>query len=184
MKKGVLATILTVCLLFTSLACCASAASIEVGEIVSTARICPGTTIEQKLDKPTVEGGIYAQGWEVKTYNGLWIPYDGEPIDEYAGTFSVRYFVSDVDGNYTYSNECVVTTGHNPKGNYEADGTSHWRVCADCGGQVGKEAHTTMGEDASAGDKVCQVCGHVRTSQWTGLLAFFEWIMNLITSLF
>lgn len=184
MKKRVLATVLTVCLLFSALACVANAATIEVGEIISNVRICPGTTIDQKVEKPTIEVGVYAQGWEVKTADGLWIPYDGEPIDEYAGTFSIRYFASDAQGNYYYSpNECVVTTGHNPKGSYQYDALSHWKICADCGGEADVETHTHMGSTATSGDKVCQVCGHVRTPQWTGLLSFFDWIFALITAL-
>ena len=183
MKKRVLATILTVCLLFSAMACVASAeASILVGDIDVSKRICPGDYIDfDFMAKPEIKGvDIFAEGWEIKTYGADWVPYTGEPVSEYAGTFSIRYFVADSQGSYFYSNECVVTAKHNPKGNYEYDGTSHWRVCADCDKPAGKEAHTHLGSDADAAEDICQVCGHKRTPQWTGFLAFFDWIMAVV----
>lgn len=185
MKKRVLATILTVCLLFSVMACVASAESgISVGEIISTKRVCPGDIIDfSVIEKPVIEGGVYAHGWEVQTADGAWIPYDGEPIEAKAGTFNIRYFAASANGEYTYSNECVVTAKHNPAGSYEYSGTDHWRVCVDCGGQADYGHHTHLSGTATAAQRVCEVCGHVRTSQYTGLLAFWEWIMALITSL-
>ena len=185
MKKRVLATILTVCLLFSVMACVASAESgITVGEIISSKRVCPGDIIDfDVIEKPTVSGGVYAQGWEIQTADGAWIPYDGEPIEAKAGTFNVRYFAASANGEYSYSNECVVTAKHNPAGQYEYSGTDHWRVCVDCGGQADYGHHTHLKSDATAANNVCEVCGHVRTSQWTGLLGFIEWLMALLTSL-
>ena len=185
MKKRVLATILTVCLLFSVMACVASAAtSVSVGEIISTKRICPGDIIDFNfIPRPETEGGIYAEGWEIQTVDGVWVPYDGQPISEKAGVFGLRYFAADAQGQYAYSNVCTVTAKHNPTGGYESSGTDHWRVCADCGGEVDKEGHDHLAGNATAANKVCSVCGHVRTSQWTGMLAFIEWLMALIGSL-
>ena len=186
MKKRVLATILTVCLLFSVLACVASAeGEISVAEIVSTKRICPGDVIDDYfIEAPEVTGPVYSEGWEIQKADGTWIPYNGEPIGEKAGTFAIRYFAANIDGEiYGYSNECIVTAKHNPKGDYEMSGTDHWRVCADCGGEADKGGHDHLAEGATAANKVCTVCGHRRTSQWTGLLAFQEWIMALIGSL-
>lgn len=185
MKKRVLATILTVCLLFSVLACVANAeASITIGEIISSKRICPGDVIDfEFIARPETEGGIYAEGWEIKTADGIWVPYDGEPISENAGTFSIRFFAADAQGNYAYSNECVVTAKHNPSGAYQMSGTDHWRVCVDCGAETDKGGHDHLAEGATADNKVCSVCGNVRTSQWTGILAFWEWIMLIIMSL-
>ena len=185
MKKRVLATILTVCLLFSVMACVASADSgISVGEIDVSKRICPGDVIDfDFIARPEIEGGVYAEGWEIESADGAWIPYDGTPIHEKAGTFKIRYFAASATGEYAYSNECVVTAKHNPAGQYEYSGTDHWRVCVDCGGQTEKGGHTHLSGTATAANKVCSVCGHVRTSQYTGLLAFWEWVMALITSL-
>ncbi len=181
MKKRVLATILTVCLLFSVMVCMSSAAGIEVGEIISSKRICPGDVIDfDFIARPEIEGGVYAEGWEIKTEDGVWVPYDGEPIDERAGTFELRYFATDAQGNYAYSNECVVTAKHNPDGTYEASGTDHWRICQDCGGETDYGHHDHLGASATAANKVCSVCGHVRTSQWTGLLGFWEWLIGLL----
>ncbi len=185
MKKRVLATILTVCLLFSVMACVASAASdITIGEIISSKRICPGNTIDFNfIPRPETEGGIYSEGWEITNANGDWVPYDGEPISENAGTFKLRYFAADADGEYAYSNECVVTAAHNPTGGYQMSGIEHWRICADCGADAEIGAHDHLSADATANNKVCTVCGHVRTSQYTGILAFFEWILDLVFSL-
>ena len=186
MKKRVLATILAVCLIFSVMACMASAsADFTVAEIISSKRICPGDVIDDNfIEAPEVTGPVYAEGWEIKYEDGEWYPYDGQPIAEDAGVFTVRYFVANADGtSYAYSNECTVIAKHNPKGNYEASGTDHWRVCADCGGECEKGGHDHLAEGATAANKVCTICGHRRTSQWTGLLAFWEWIMALIGSL-
>ena len=188
MKKRVLATILTVCLLFSVLACVAGAADedadIIVGDIISSKRICPGDVIDFNfIPEPTIEGGVYAKGWEITTADGIWVPYDGEPISENAGTFSVRYFAVDAKGDGDRSNECVVTVAHNPSGAYEYSGTDHWRVCLDCGGQADKGGHTHLSSTSTSADKVCRVCGHVRTSQWTGMLVFWEYILMIIMSL-
>ncbi len=185
MKKRVLATILTVCLLFSVLACVASAeGEISVADIISTKRICPGDVIDfNVIARPETEGGIYTEGWEIQTVDGVWLPYDGEPISEKAGTFKLRYFATDAQGNYAYSNECTVTAKHNPDGPYEYSGTDHWRVCKDCGGQCEHGYHDTLSGSATAANKVCSVCGQVRTSQWTGVLGFWEWLIALIMSL-
>lgn len=186
MKKRVLATILSVCLLFSVMACVASAESgITIAEIVSSKRICPGDVIDDYfIEAPVAEGPVYSEGWEIQTADGKWVPYDGSPISENAGTFTIRYYAANVDGSiYGYSNECVVTAKHNPKGDYETSGTDHWRICADCGGQCEKGGHDHLAENATSANKVCSVCGHRRTSQWTGILAFWEWIMALIGSL-
>lgn len=186
MKKRVLATILSVCLLFSVMACMASASSdFTVAEIISSKRICPGDVIDDNfIEAPEVTGPIYAQGWEISYEDGIWFPYEGDPIAEDVGTFAIRYFVANADGtSYAYSNECVVTAKHNPKGGYETSGTDHWRVCDDCGAECEKGGHDHLSESATAANKVCSICGHRRTSQWTGLLAFWEWIMSLISSL-
>ena len=188
MKKRVLATLLAVCLLFSAMACVAGAATGEadiiIADIVTSKRICPGDVIDfDFIARPETEGGIYAEGWEIKTEDGVWMPYDGQPISEDAGTFSIRFFAADAQGHYAYSNECVVTAAHNPSGAYEYSGTDHWRICVDCGGQTDKGGHTHLGADATTSNKVCTVCGSVRTSQWTGLLAFWEWLLALIGSL-
>ena len=184
MKKRVLATILTVCLLFSVMACMASAADVTVGEIICSKRICPGDVIDfDFIARPEIEGGVFAEGWEIKSEDGVWIPYDGEPIDERAGSFEIRYFATDAQGNYDYSNVCLVTAKHNPDGAYQSSGTDHWRICQDCGGVADKGGHTHLSSSATAANKVCEVCGHVRTSQWTGLLGFWEWLIALISSL-
>ena len=184
MKKRVLATILTVCLLFSAMACVASAANVELGEIVRSVRICPGKVIDDNvMKKPVVKGYPKGEGWEVQTEDGLWVPYDGEPIDERQADFNLRYFAVDYADNYVYSNECAVRVDHNPIGDYHYSGTDHWRLCDDCDGQADKEGHTHLGNNPTANNKVCQVCGHVRTSQWTGILAFLEWIGALIGAL-
>lgn len=187
MKKRVLATMLAVCLLFSVFACVASAeGEILVDEIISSKRLCPGDVIDEYfIEAPEVSGAVYAEGWEIQRADGSWVPYNGEPINEKAGTvIMIRYFAANIDGSaYGYSNECTVTVKHNPKGDYEASGTDHWRICADCGGEADKGPHDHLAEGATAANKVCSVCGHRRTSQWTGLLAFWEWIMALIGSL-
>ena len=139
MKKRVLATILAVCLLFSVMACMANAADdFVIAEIISNERICPGDVIDDNFIKaPKVDGPVYAEGWEIKYEGSEWMPYDGEPIAENAGVFAIRYFAANADGSsYAYSNECIVTAKHNPKGGYEASGTDHWRVCDDCGAET------------------------------------------------
>lgn len=184
MKKRVLATILTVCLLFSVMACMASAASVEIGEIVANVRICPGKVIDEKvIASPEVKGYPKSAGWEIQTEDGLWVPYGGEPIGERQADFKLRYFTVDYSNNYTYSNECAVRVAHNPIGDYHYSGTDHWRLCDDCGGEAEKDGHTHLANNPSADNKVCQVCGHVRTSQWTGILSFIEWLMALVGAL-
>lgn len=181
MKKRVLATVFTVCLLFGALACVASAASVTVGEIVSSVRICPGKIIDSDvIDEPVVKGYPKGSGWEIQKDDGLWVPYDGQPLTGEGTSFNLRYFTVDYSDNYEYSNVCVVRVAHNPIGDYQYSGTDHWRVCDDCGGQAEKEGHTHLKGEPTAADKVCKVCGHVRTPQYTGILSFIEWFMAVI----
>ncbi len=184
MKKRVLATILAVCLLFSVMACVASAASdIVVGDIISSKRICPGDIINFAfIERPEIEcQEIKSEGWEIQRADGIWVPYNGKSIAEDAGTFNLRYFVADTYGNYGYSNVCVVIAKHNPSGAYQTSGTDHWRVCSDCGAEAEKGGHDHL-SDATPENKVCSVCGHVRTSQYTGLITFWNWLINLIFS--
>lgn len=184
MKKRVLATILAVCLLFSVMACGAGAAvtDIVVNDIVSNIRICPGKIIDENvIAEPNVEGYEKVSGWEVKLSNGTWLPYDGKGVQE--DVVALRYFAVDYAGNYEYSNECTVRVEHNPVGDYQYSGTDHWRVCDDCGGQADKGGHTHLGAEAAAKDKVCQVCGHVRTSQYNGLLSFWEWLLPTVMAI-
>lgn len=185
MIKKILSIVMCVCLLMGLAAFSVSAAALPTieAEIPVVVRICPGTTVEDKLDAPEVTGNIYSQGWEIKFVGGDWIPYDGEALDKYDDGCQLRYFAANAVGEYVYSNECVVTMAHNPQGSYKYSGTDHWRECADCGGQADKGGHTHLGADATSAANICQVCGHKRTSQYTGILAFWEWIMALIGSL-
>lgn len=186
MKKRVFAALITVCLLFSVLSCVASAAlDITVGEIPVVVRVCPGQAIN--IEMP--EFDVYSQGWQIKTVDGVWIPYDMSPLTEADDGKEIRYFVANEIGEFEYSdNTCTLIVEHNPDGEYKYDGMYHWRECQDCDGQVDKEGHTTLGSDATSEDKVCKVCGQVRTSQYTGLLAFWNWLMNdllaVIMSLF
>lgn len=188
MKKRILAVAITVCLLFTALTCVANAATgVSAGEIISEKRICPGKTLN--LEEPEVNGFAAYQGWEIQTSDGVWVPYDGYALSESDSGKLVRYFVATAAGEYSYSETedgepsyCLITVKHNPTGSYKYDGMSHWRDCADCGGQADKEAHTTLGSDATEGDKTCTVCGQRRTSQYTGIIAFWNWLMTLIMS--
>lgn len=183
MKKRVLAALITVCLLFSVFACVASAApNIIVGEVIASQRVCPGEVLD--IEAPDVLGETYAEGWEIKTVDGVWVPYEaGQIITEDDNGREVRYFAANEIGEYVYStNTCVLVVKHNPQGAYEYDGMYHWRDCSDCGGQADKGGHTTLEGTATSGDKVCKVCGQVRTSQYTGILAFWEWLMNLIMS--
>ena len=184
MTKKVLSAILSVCLLFGVFSCLASAAAIPTidSELPVKVRICPGRVID--IDAPEVSGNVYAEGWEIKVVGGEWIPYDGEPLDRYDDGAYIRYFVANSVGGYAYSNEALLIVDHNPIGDYKYSGTDHWRDCADCDGQADKGGHTTLGSNATAADNICKVCGHRRTSQYTGILAFWEWVMALIGSLF
>ncbi len=180
--KKVLAIALCLCTLFCVFAVPASAAKIFVDEIVSEIRICPGKNINDSLEAPEVSGVIYSQGWEVLSADGIWIPYDGSPLEE--GEMYIKYFAADPANNYGESNVCHVIVDHNPQGGYEYDGMYHWRDCSDCGGQADKEAHTTLDHGYTPNEKVCQVCGQVRTSQYTGIKAFIAWLMSVITIFF
>lgn len=183
MTKKVLSAIICVCLLFCTFSCVASAAAIPVieSEIPAKVRVCPDTVIN--VTAPEVSGNVYSEGWEIKYVGGDWIPYDGEPLTKDADGASIRYFAANAVGGYAYSNEAIIVLEHNPVGAYKYDGTNHWRECDDCGGQANYGGHTTLGESATAKDNICKVCGHVRTSQYTGILVFWEWLMALITSL-
>lgn len=183
MTKKLLSVILSVCLLFGVFSCIASAAAIPVleGEIPVRVRICPGKVID--IDHPEVTGNVYSEGWEIKLIGGDWIPYDGEPLDKNDDGASIRYFAANAVGGYVYSNEAILIVDHNPIGSYKYSGTDHWRDCADCDGQAEKGGHTTLGEGATAADNVCKICGHRRTSQYNGILVFWEWLMALIGSL-
>lgn len=184
MTKKVLSVILSVCLLFGVFACFAGAAAIPTieTEIPVKVRICPGSVID--VEAPEIKGNVYSEGWEIKIVGGDWIPYDGEPLNarEHAGA-TIRYFAANSVGGYAYSNEAELILDHNPIGDYKYNGTDHWRDCADCDGQAEKGGHTTLGEDAKQADNVCKVCGHRRTSQYNGILAFWEWLMALIGTL-
>ena len=183
MTKKVLSVLLSVCLMFGVLACFASAAAIPTidSEIPVKVRICPGAVIN--VEAPEVNGNVYSEGWEIKVVGGDWIPYDGEALDKSDDGAHIRYFAGNAVGGYAYSNEALVVVDHNPIGDYKYDGTDHWRDCADCDGQASKGGHTTLGSDASAANNVCKICGQRRTSQYNGLLTFWEWLMALITSL-
>ena len=187
MKKRVLATMLTVCLLFSVMACMASAANVTVGEIIVSKRICPGDVIDfDFIERPAIEGGVFSEGWEILSEDDVWIPYDGEPIDKYDDGATIRYYACNEAGDYSYSNECIIAVAHNPIGSYKSDGMNHWRECNDCGGQAQKGAHTHLDEgmdEAAVKDNICKVCGHKRTPQYTGIKAFLAWVMALITSL-
>ena len=183
MTKKVLSVILSVCLLFGVFACFASAAAIPTieTEIPVKVRICPGAVID--VEAPEIKGNVYSEGWEIKVVGGDWIPYDGEPLDKNDDGAYIRYFAANSVGGYAYSNESLVVVAHNPKGEYHYSGTDHWRICEDCKGESDKGGHTTLGADATQADNVCKICGHRRTAQYNGLLAFWEWLMALITSL-
>lgn len=177
--KKVLALALCLCVLFCIFAVPASAANIIVDEIVSETRICPGKTLDDALEAPVVTGVVYSEGWEILSQDGIWIPYDGSPLEE--GEMYIQYFAAGPANDYAYSNVAHIIIDHNPQGAYEYDGMYHWRDCADCGGQAEKEGHTTLGNDFLPNDKVCEVCGQTRTAQYTGLKAFIAWLMSLLS---
>ena len=185
--KKVISLIMSVCFLFTMFACVSSAASVEVEpSLPAIIRLCPGTVIgeatEDILPTPEVYGAVYSEGWEIKVEGGDWVPYQGEPLELTDDGAKIRYFAitfSNDINDYAYSNECDLIVKHNPTGSYLYSGTDHWRVCADCGGQSGVELHDHF-EEPKAGNTVCGVCGAKRTPQWTGLAAFFDWLLATI----
>lgn len=189
MKKKIFAIVMSVCLFATAFVFSASAAVAPTvnTEIPIEYRLCPGAVIEDDIfGEIEVLGNAYTQGWEIKIVGGDWIPYDGLPLDKYDDGASIRYFATNETGDYSYSNECVIKIAHNPSGKYESDGMNHWRECADCGGQANKGAHTHLDggmDETAVKENICKVCGHQRTPQYTGIKAFFAWIMALITSL-
>ena len=185
--KKVISLIMSICFIFTMFACVSSAASVEVDpSLPAIIRLCPGTVIgeatEDILPTPEVYGAVYSEGWEIKVEGGDWVPYQGEPLELTDDGAKIRYFAitfSNDIKDYAYSNECDLIVKHNPTGSYLYSGTEHWRVCADCGGQSDVELHDHF-EDPKAGNTVCGVCGAKRTSQWTGLAAFFDWLLATI----
>ena len=188
--KKVISLALGVCLLLTMFLCGASAASVEVEPTLPTIiRLCPGTVIDEKikdvLPAPVVYGSVYAQGWEIKVAGGDWVPYEGEPLELTDDGAMIRYYAapySNIETEYAYSNECELIVKHNPTGSYLYSGTDHWRVCADCGGKDGEDLHTFF-DEPKTGNTVCEICGAKRTSQWTGLASFFDWLFATIFSL-
>lgn len=190
MKKRVFSLIMSVCILFTLFTCVAGASDVEVEQTLPTIiRLCPGTVIgestESILPTPVVYGSVYEQGWEIKLEGGDWVPYNGEVLDETYDGATIRYFAtpfSNLESDYVYSNECQLICKHNPTGPYEYSGTDHWRMCADCGGKDGEDLHDFF-DDPKTDNTVCTICGAKRTSQWTGLAAFFEWLFATIFSL-
>ncbi|MBO5896179.1 MAG: hypothetical protein J6Q83_02665 [Clostridia bacterium] len=190
MKKKILAIVMTACIFVTAFVSTAFAAvNPEIDtEIPVKARFCPGAVIaDDSLGEIVLIGNPSSYGWEIKIVGGDWIPYDGEPLDQYDDGALIRYFAANEAGVYAYSNECVISIAHNPIGSYKYDGMYHWRECSECNGQANKGAHTTLDEgmdDAAVKENICEVCGQQRTAQYTGLKAFFAWLMNLITTLF
>ena len=91
--KKVLAAALCLCLLFCAFVVPTSAANIVVDEIVSEIRICPGKVLDKALDAPGVAGVVYSEGWEILSADGVWIPYDGSPLEE--GEMYIKYFAAD-----------------------------------------------------------------------------------------
>ncbi len=187
--KKILAVILSVCVLFAlaTVVSAAGDATVET-DIVTTIRVCPGAYINDKtVGEPQVSGPVFSEGWEIKLPGSTdFIPYEGQALTEADDGAVIRYYVSTYDGDYDYSNECALIVKHNPTGNYLYSGTDHWRVCADCGGKSGEELHSffeTSTGGSTSGETACSVCGAHRTSQWTGLAAFFEWVFALIASL-
>ncbi len=185
--KKVLSLIMSVCLLFTMFACVSSATDVEVEKnLPAVVRLCPGTVIgetaEDILPTPEVYGAVYSKGWEIKVEGGDWVPYDGEPLELSDDGAKIRYFAitfsNDIE-DYVYSNECDLIVKHNPTGSYLYSGTGHWRVCADCGGHDPEELHDFFAEP-TAQNTVCGICGAKRTSQWTGLASFFDWLFGYV----
>lgn len=186
MKKKIFAIVMSVCLFVTAFATSASAAVAPeiISEIPVEYRICPGDVIEADFfGEIEILGNAYTQGWEIKVVGGDWIPYDGQPIDKYDDGATIRYFAANEMGDYDYSNECVISVAHNPSGSYKYDGMNHWRECDDCGGQANKEAHTHLNDSYNPTENICTVCGNQRAPQYTGIKAFLNWIMTLISSL-
>ena len=189
MKKRVLSLIMSVCLIFTVFACVGAASFVEVEKTLpAIVRLCPGAiigeTTESILPAPAVYGDVYQQGWEIKVEGGEWIPYDGEPLELEDNGAVVRYFAVTYSNNpedYVYSNECELIVKHNPTGEYLYSGTDHWRVCADCGGKADEDLHDFF-EKPTATNTVCGICGAKRTSQWTGLASFFDWLFGYVVN--
>ncbi len=189
MKKRIFAIVMSVCLLFTALSCVASAAGeFSVAQTLPNAlRLCPGTVLGEtdKLVAPDVYGAVYSQGWEIKNEIGQWVPYTGEPLEP-TDCLEIRYYAVPFTNDhsaYAYSNEIKVIVQHNPTGEYLYSGTHHWRVCADCGGgEDVKEVHSHFDGDATSdtGFSTCTVCGAHRTTQWTGLAGFFQWLFDVV----
>lgn len=185
MAKKLLAVILSICVL-CSLACVASAASLSIdSDIAITLRICPGDSIDEtKIAAPSKSGPVFSEGWEIRLAGSEeWIPYYGGPIDEEYNAASIRYFVASYGGDYEYSNECLLTVAHNPKGSYKWDGSNHWRECADCGEKADVAYHSFFSTPETNDVTICSVCGAEKTAQYRGLAAFWTWLMNLIMSL-
>ncbi len=183
--KKVLSLILSVCLLFSVFAYNVSAADVYVDDTLpAIVKFCPGTIIGKNTDEvlppPQVFGSTISEGWEIKVGDSEFIPYDGEPLELEDDGAVIRYFAATVEGDsvsYDYSNECQLIVKHNPTGEYLYSGSYHWRVCADCGDKADEEIHSFLIEVTGSGT-ACKVCGAHRTTQWTGLASFFDWLFN------
>lgn len=194
MKKRVFSLVMSLCLIVTMFSIVVGAANVEVDETLpTTVTLCPGTVIDETtedLPAPIVYGDVYVQGWEIKREGGDWVPYHGEVLDETYDGAMIRYYAAPLSNNeadYVYSNVCELICKHNPKGAYKYSGTNHWRECADCGGKANDDLHSYFDDFDTNNeqlDTVCKVCGQKRTSQWTGLAAFFSWIFREVLSLF
>lgn len=184
MAKKFLAVILSICVLF-SLACVASAATLSIdSDIAITLRICPGEGLDGNIAAPSKSGPVFSEGWEIRIAGSEeWIPYEGAALDEEYNAASVRYFVASYGGEYKYSNECILTVAHNPKGSYKWDGSNHWRECADCGEKADVAYHSFFTTPETNDITICSVCGAEKTAQYRGLAAFWSWLMALISSL-
>ncbi len=197
MKKRIFSLILSVCLLATMFVFATSAADIvEVEQSLPTiVKFCPGTVIgpdtEKVLPTPVTYGSVYSKGWEIQLEGtDDWVPYNGEALDASYDGAKIRYFAvpySNNQADYKYSNECELIVKHNPQGAYMSSGTEHWRLCADCGQKDGSDMHTFFDQfdmENEANDTICKVCGAKRTSQWTGLFGFFQWLLKTVMGLF
>ncbi|MGN0526338.1 MAG: hypothetical protein ACI4IF_02805 [Acutalibacteraceae bacterium] len=189
MKKRILSVLLCVAVLFSVCAIAVNAGNkTPIGaeileDIVTEIRVCPGAVLTDKIKAPAVAGPVFAQGWEITNADGDWIPYTGEPIKEADNGKKIRYFVADELGGYAYSNECELRAAHNPSGDYHSTSLYHWRDCTDCGGKAGYERHDFLLHESTSENNICSVCGATRFSSPTGLLVFWEWLMDLIVSL-
>lgn len=189
MKKRIVSVLLCVVVLFSVCAIAVNAGSktslgAEItSDIITEIRVCPGTVITDKIAAPSVSGPIFAEGWEITDNNGEWVPYTGSAVKESDNGKKIRFFVADELGEYAYSNECVIRAEHNPSGDYHSTSLYHWRDCTDCGGKACYERHDFLLHESTSANNVCSVCGATRFSSPTGLLVFWEWVMNLIASL-